>query len=415
MGAVIAAVLSIPPAQTSADEHPPVQTSADECPPAPLPGGVRELIIDGSQVSYTIGVHPDIVTFIYMPDKLKRIFSSTRQDHFTLEVMGPRLIMRPLEPLRVKQAAGGYSPSGVVGNIHIETESLKFTLLLRVVSDPAHATTFASFKHKSETAAAAAKAMEERIAERVREELAAERAELAAERLELARLRQTLQHNRDALVRGQAARGILARRGTLQFDYRERNDNNIILWLKSGVWVGGDLYLLFDLQNRSSEMFAFSSVQVHQSYRAGGQVVRELIDTQLVMDGIPRQTNAGVEQSLFVEPGVGNSAGLGGAMGLTATHVAPQPQGSRRLLRPANLARAATWMGDAWTGDSWLAVAIGFAVHVAPAPFTVEPGTRRQGVLCIPNAEFLRDDQLAVIVEAVEHEQSIDLQGISWR
>lgn len=393
IGGVIATALSIPS----------TLTAADECLPEPLPGGMQKLIINGSPASYTIGVHPDIVTFIYMPDKVTRIFSSAGENRFTTEVMGSRLIVRPLDSLRVNQAAGGGSSVGAAANIHIETDSLVITLLLRVVSDPAHATSVALFKRYSETEAAAAEAMEERIAERVREEVSAEREEIAAERSELARLRQTLLHNRDALVRSEVAQGVLARRDTLQFDYRERNDDNTILWLKSGVWVGDDLYLLFDLQNRSSEMFVFSSVQVHQSYRAGGQVVRALIDTQLVMGGVPHQANAEVEQSVFAEPSASSSTVLGG------------PQGRRRPLRAASLARAATWMGDAWTGDSWIAVAMGVAVHAEPAPFIIEPGTRRQGVLCIPNAELLRDDQLTVIVEAVEHEQSIELAGISWR
>lgn len=369
---------------------------------------MQELIIDGSQGSYQIGVHPDIVTFIYIPGKVERIFSSAGENRFTTEVMGSRLIVRPLDSQRVEQAVGSDSSDSSVGaaaNIHIETESFVLTLLLRVVSDPARATSVVLFTPRSETEEARAKATEERIAERVREQV-------AAERIELARLRQALLHNRDVFVRGEVARGILARRDTQRFDYRERNDDNIILWLKSGVWVGSDLYLHFDLQNRSSEEFAFSSVQAQQSYRSGGRVIRELIDTQLVMDGVPSQGSAGGERSVSVEPGAGAGSGQGGARGSGA-----EPAALRRsepAPRAGSLARAATWMGGAWIGDPWFALTIGPVADAASTP-TVGPGTRRQGVLCIPDAEFLRDDQLILIVEAVEHEQSIELSGISWR
>ena len=373
----------VPAHADSAQEESVAEESVAEESAISVSGIQQEMIVEGTHGAFTLGVHPDIVTMIAIPEKkIGQVFSSV-QGRFLVEVIGSRIMVRPRRVLHSldewSQSPQGKSPDDspieqaaqvdVVANMHIEFDSMMLSLTIHVVDEPMLATSLAVVRHRSSLAI-----QERLVADRVTEEV-------AAERLQLAQQSRNLVRDARVAVREQIGRRLLAHHKRVAFDYRERNRDNVILWLESGIWIGADLYLLFELQNRSPDEFRFSSVRMEKIYTSGGQRLRTSMGGRLNHDR--SRSNKDVQRTSAIN------------------RVSSPPMRVNQ-------------------GDDVVDYAVIFPAGKAGARdseqplMSVESDARRWGVICIADANKLASSELALIVTALDQTRSIEIRKIQW-
>lgn len=186
-------------------------------------------------------VHPRIVTILYFPDAVSAAVSSDDQ-LFRASIVGDSVVVQPARSI----------PPDAVGNISISTRSLKVSVMLTVAKRPTDAVAQIMFKPLTE-----AEAFERRVTvevERRQGEVVREYEEKAS------RLAEAVREGAERLVLSRA----LWRQQQLDILETERNDENIILRVNGGFWLGSDVYLKFEIQNRDSTPFHLSGVQLRE-------------------------------------------------------------------------------------------------------------------------------------------------------
>jgi hypothetical protein len=209
-----------------------------EPPETEHPGSVV-LILDGKGGAFDVAVHPDLVTVLYMPGPIKNVIGSDEQ-RFATHLMDDSVVLRPSADV-ARDARG---------NVSIDTEEFKISVVLHVAESADQAVSQVFFRPRAEVErfnSAVTREVERRYAA-VKEHFEARRRGLDREVVRTTEKR--------------IAERLLQRHTMKKIDRRERNDDNVIVHVRRGVWVGSELYLIFEIQNRDRKAYRFAELHV---------------------------------------------------------------------------------------------------------------------------------------------------------
>jgi hypothetical protein len=202
--------------------------------------GYRELLVDtNGGGTFDIEVHPAIVTVLYFPGAVTSAISSDER-RFSVKVMGDSVVLRPVQSV----------PADAEANLTLATGAFKVSVMLRIAERPSQAVAQAFFRRRAEVEAFNARVAAE--VERFQQSLAAHY-DARHRALDREVLRETEENIIERLLR---------RHEILDLGRIARNDHNVIVRVQRGVWVGNELYLYFEIQNRDSEPYQLARVQV---------------------------------------------------------------------------------------------------------------------------------------------------------
>ena len=200
--------------------------------------GYRELLVDQGG-TFDVEVHPAIVTVLYFPGAVTSAINSDDR-RFSVKVMGDSVVLRPVQGIAADAAA----------NLTLATEAFKVSVMLRIAKRPSDAVAQVFFRKRAEVEAFNARVAAE--VERLHRGLA-EHFDARHRALDREVLRET---------EGNIIERLLRRHAILDLGRIARNDHNVIVRVQRGVWVGNELYLYFEIQNRDSEPYQLARVQV---------------------------------------------------------------------------------------------------------------------------------------------------------
>jgi hypothetical protein len=201
--------------------------------------GSAVLVVDGDGGAFELAVHPDIITVLYLPRPIKSIISSDDQ-RFPAQRLDDGIILRP--PRNV--------PEDARGNLTIDTDAFKVSVLLHIAHSADAAVAQAFFKPREEVERFQS-AVDKEVARRY--EAIKAHFEVRHRRMDREVMRKTEQAIAERLLR---------RHGPLTIERRERHNDNVILHVRRGVWVGNELYVFFEIQNRDRKPYRFASLGV---------------------------------------------------------------------------------------------------------------------------------------------------------
>jgi Protein of unknown function (DUF2381) len=200
--------------------------------------GYRELLVDQGG-TFAVDVHPAIVTVLYFPGAVTSAINSDDR-RFSVKVMGDSVVLRPVQGIAADAAA----------NLTLATEAFKVSVMLRIAERPSQAVAQVFFRKRGEVEAFNARVATE--VDRLHRGLA-EHFDARHRALDREVLRET---------EGNIIERLLRRHAILDLGRIARNDHNVIVRVQRGVWVGNELYLYFEIQNRDSEPYQLARVQV---------------------------------------------------------------------------------------------------------------------------------------------------------
>jgi hypothetical protein len=200
--------------------------------------GYRELLVDQGG-TFAVDVHPAIVTVLYFPGAVTSAINSDDR-RFSVKVMGDSVVLRPVQGIAADAAA----------NLTLATEAFKVSVMLRIAERPSDAVAQVFFRKRAEVEAFNARVATE--VDRLHRGLA-EHFDARHRGLDREVLRETEENIIERLLR---------RHAILDLGRIARNDHNVIVRVQRGVWVGNELYLYFEIQNRDSEPYQLARVQV---------------------------------------------------------------------------------------------------------------------------------------------------------
>lgn len=200
--------------------------------------GHRELLVDQGG-TFDIEVHPAIVTVLYFPGAVTSAINSDDR-RFSVRVMGDSVVLRPVQGVAADAEA----------NLTLATEAVKVSVMLRIAERPSDAVAQVFFRKRAEVEAFNARVAAE--VDRLHRGLAAH-FDARHRALDREVLRET---------EGNIIERLLRRHAILDLGRIARNDHNVIVRVQRGVWVGNELYLYFEIQNRDSEPYQLARVQV---------------------------------------------------------------------------------------------------------------------------------------------------------
>lgn len=200
--------------------------------------GYRELVVDQGG-TFDVEVHPAIVTVLYFPGAVTSAINSDDR-RFSVKVMGDSVVLRPVQGIAADAAA----------NLTLATEAFKVSVMLRIAKRPSDAVAQVFFRKRAEVEAFNARIAAE--VDRLHRGLA-EHFDARHRALDREVLRET---------EGNIIERLLRRHAILDLGRIARNDQNVIVRVQRGVWVGNELYLYFEIQNRDREPYQLARVQV---------------------------------------------------------------------------------------------------------------------------------------------------------
>ena len=200
--------------------------------------GYRELLVDQGG-TFDVKVHPAIVTVLYFPGAVTSAINSDDR-RFSVKVMGDSVVLRPVQGVAADAAA----------NLTLATEAFKVSVMLRIARRPSDAVAQVFFRKRAEVEAFNARVAAE--VERIHHGLA-EHFDARHRALDREVLRET---------EGNIIERLLRRHAILDLGRIARNDHHVIVRVQRGVWVGDELYLYFEIQNRDREPYQLARVQV---------------------------------------------------------------------------------------------------------------------------------------------------------
>jgi hypothetical protein len=200
--------------------------------------GYRELLVDQGG-TFDVAVHPAIVTVLYFPGAVTSAINSDDR-RFSVKVMGDSVVLRPVQGIAADAEA----------NLTLATEAVKVSVMLRIAERPSDAVAQVFFRKRAEVEAFNARVAAE--VDRLHHGLVAH-FDARHRALDREVLRET---------EGNIIERLLRRHAILDLGRIARNDHNVIVRVQRGVWVGNELYLYFEIQNRGSEPYQLAHVQV---------------------------------------------------------------------------------------------------------------------------------------------------------
>jgi hypothetical protein len=200
--------------------------------------GHRELLVDQGG-TFDVEVHPAIVTVLYFPGAVTSAINSDDR-RFSVKVMGDSVVLRPVQGVAADAEA----------NLTLATGAFKVSVMLRIAPRPSDAVAQVFFRKRAEVEAFNARVAAE--VERFHQSLAAH-FDARHRALDREVLRETEENIIERLLRHHEI---------LDLGRIARNDHNVIVRVQRGVWVGNELYLYFEIQNRDSEPYQLARVQV---------------------------------------------------------------------------------------------------------------------------------------------------------
>ena len=220
-----------------------------------------DLLLPPSGGSFEIAIHPAYLTSIQFPEKLGSAKTSDLSE-YEIRPDGDRgLLIRP------KLAKAG------AANINLTTGAVRLSVNLRTVDEPKDACAIVTFKATTEEDARQ-KAIDDAVAART----AALSAELAALKAEQAK---QVRAQLDATI---AARSI-ARLDVVRLKAVERNGAGIVAWVLRAVYLGDDVIVNVEIENRSGAAFQVAAVELQVDGKDRATAVRFAKDATTVAAG----------------------------------------------------------------------------------------------------------------------------------
>lgn len=220
-----------------------------------------DLLLPPSGGSFEIAIHPAYLTSIQFPEKLGSAKTSDLTE-YEIRADGDRgLLIRP------KIAKAG------AANINLTTGAVRLSVNLRTVDEPKDACAIVTFKATTEE-----DARQQAIAAAVAERTAALTAELTALKAEQAK---QVRAQLDATI---AARSI-ARLDVVRLKAVERNGAGLVAWVLRAVYLGDDVIVNVEIENRSSSAFQIAAVELLVGGKDRATAVRFAKDATTVAAG----------------------------------------------------------------------------------------------------------------------------------
>jgi hypothetical protein len=197
------------------------------------------LLVDGDGGAFDIAVHPDIITVLYLPGTIKSVIGSDGK-RFPAQQLADGIVLRPVRDV----------PDDARGNLTIDTDMFKVSVMLHIAESADSAVAQVFFKPREEV---------ERFNKAVAKEVARRYAAIK-ERFDARHRgmdREVMRTTEQAI-----AERLLRRHGPLKIARRERHDDNVIVHVERGVWVGNELYVFFEIQNRDRKPYRFARLRV---------------------------------------------------------------------------------------------------------------------------------------------------------
>ncbi|ACY15418.1 DUF2381 family protein [Haliangium ochraceum] len=186
-------------------------------------------------------VDPRFVTTLYFPRMVTSAVSSDER-YFRASIVDDSVIVRPARDI----------DADALGNLSITAGEMKVSIMLGVAGHSSEVLPQIDFRALSEAevfdARVAAEA--ERLHQDVKREYERRHRELEGE----------VTREATQLV----GERLLQRHEPVRIDAIARNDDNVIVRVERGVWVGHELYLFFTVQNRSGTPYRVTHVGVFE-------------------------------------------------------------------------------------------------------------------------------------------------------
>ncbi len=197
------------------------------------------VVVDEAGGAFDVAVHPDYMTIVYLPGSDIEVMNAD-EALFPSVIVDSSVIIRP-EP---------EVPGDARGNLGVTVGEMKLNVMLTVAESPDTARGQVFVKKRTEV---------ERFEARVKAEVSRR---YAAAKAYFERRQRGL--DREVMRRTEAiiAERLLGRHKQVRIGRRERNDDNVIVHVERGVWVGDELYLFVEIQNRSGRPYRLAKVAV---------------------------------------------------------------------------------------------------------------------------------------------------------
>lgn len=217
---------------------------------------------------FEVRVHPERDTTLYFPDDV--VSASYPHDAgFDVERGGKAVFLRPT------------GRALTTALLDITCQRFQVGVLLRVVSDPDEATIVAMFRDQD---------IEAELNARVEAELAQKMRELA----------QLIDHKAQLRV----ARGLLQHHARERVHLVGRTDDHVVVRVKELIWVGHDVYIRFEIQNRGGRPYRlYSAVTLIDGIdRTGTVVFPESESSGLLGQVMPGERQSGIISVMNANP-----------------------------------------------------------------------------------------------------------------
>ena len=200
-----------------------------------------EFLVPPSGGAFDIPIHPAYLTSLQFPAKLGSANTSDLRDCEIRRDGDTGLLVRP--------KAAATEPA----NINVQSGTVRVSVGLRTVADAKDACALVTFKATTEE-----EAFQHRVDEAVAKRTAALAAELAqVKRDQAARVRAEL----DATLADRA----MARLELHKLSAVDRNDAGVVVWVMRAVFLGSDLLINVEIENRSGAPYRVAALELLES------------------------------------------------------------------------------------------------------------------------------------------------------
>lgn len=209
------------------------------------PKSEAEYLVPPQGGAFEVALHAGEVCILSFPEKLAPTALASSPD-YEIKAWGDDGVA-----VRANNDKAGVSTLALATS----TKQIKVNVTLRVVPKSTAALTMVRFK-----AASAEEAFDAQVA-------AAVKARVAPLEAELAKSKKDLDEQVRTLADGMIAERLLTRNEIVPLESHERNDDNVIVHVKRGQFLGEDGYLIFEIENRSGAAYRVASVRVFDGNR----------------------------------------------------------------------------------------------------------------------------------------------------
>lgn len=197
-----------------------------------------EFLVPPSGGAFDVPIHPSYLTSLQFPGKVTSANTSDLRDYEIRRDGETGLLVRP--------KAAATDPA----NINVQSGPVRVSVGLRTVANATEACALVTFKATTEE-----EAFERRVAEAVAARTAQIETELATiKRDQAARVREQL----DAALADRA----MTRLELYKLSAVDRNDDGVVVWVMRAVFLGSDLLVNIEIENRSGTPFRVAALEL---------------------------------------------------------------------------------------------------------------------------------------------------------